>query len=173
MLIAPRSKTKIGVLVFDGVASDEHELTVTATDQTISSGQRVTDHAVVDPRQLTMEVIATRSKGSATPTSPEDFNPIRHQQLYDQLLELAKLRLLVAITTSVDTYLSMLLTRVSYSRSSATDTNRKRIRVEAREIFTGELVSVAALATGLVDAAGTADDLGAVGLESIGEVGAP
>lgn len=173
MIIAPRSKTKIGVLVFDGVSSDEHELTVTTTDQTISSGQRVTDHAIVDPRPLTMEVIATRSKGSATPTSPDDFNPIRHQQLYDQLIELAKLRLLVTITTSVDTYASMLITRVSYSRASMTDTNRKRIRVEAREILTGELIPIDALAPGLVDAAGSVDDLGAVGFESIGEVAAP
>jgi hypothetical protein len=171
---APRSKTSIGILVFDGVTSDEHSLTITTTDQPIATGARVTDHAIVDPRVLKMTVVATRARGSAIPTDPlTDFNPVRHQQLYQQLLELARTRQLLRIVTSVDSYNSMLIVGVSLPRSSKADTDRLRITIMAKEIQTTEVEPVANVADAIADLAGPGDDLGAAGLEDTGEVVTP
>jgi hypothetical protein len=171
---APRSKTKIGTIVFDGVTSDEHSLSITTTEQPISSGAKITDHAFVDPRPLKMTVVSTRARGRMIPQNPlTDFNPAWHLQLYQQLLELARQRLLVRIVTSVDSYSSMLIVGVSLPRSSNADTTRLRINVLAKEIQTVEVEPVANLADAVADLAGPSDDLGAAGLESLGEIAAP
>jgi hypothetical protein len=173
-IFGPRSRTRIGVLAFNGVTSDEHALTISHTDQPIATGARITDHALVDPRPLKMEIVSTRSRGSVIPDNPVlDFNPVLHLQLYQQLLELAKLRMLVRIVTSIDSYASMLITSVVLPRTGKADTNRLRIIVTAKEILTAEVVPVANLADAIVDVAGEADDLGAAGLESTGEVVQP
>lgn len=172
--IFPSSKTRIGPLVFDGTTSDEHSLTVSTTDQVIASGARITDHAIVDPRPLKLEVVTTRSRGSASfDAQPSDFNPARHAMIYAQLCELAKARLLVRIVTAVEAYSSMLIVSVGYARNSQRDLHRRRIVVMAREILTAEIVPVQNLADAAIDVAAPASDIGAVGLEATEEIAIP
>lgn len=168
MLLLPRSKTRLGLLAFDGVASDSHRLTITATDQPLSSLAVATDHAHVDPRPLRVEVIATRSTGSAIPSSPNDFNPARVEQLYQSLLELARLRVPILVVTSIDVYRDMLIRSVDRPRSSRADTNRARIAVELREVLLAEVVPVANIAEAAVDVAAPVQDLGSVSTETAG-----
>lgn len=173
IVLPAKSRTAIGFLSFDGVSDDEHSQTTTVTSETIEDGSRLTDHAVTEPRPLSMTVIATRSTGSVTPTPDTSFDPARHEQLYQALLELQRSVTLVLIVTSIDVYPSMLITEVRRPRASQADTNRARITVKAMEIQITTLAQLANLADALLDLAQAEANLGAASLVDTGEFAVP
>ena len=172
-ILPARSRTRIGLLAFDGVSDDDHSQTTIVTSETVEDGSRITDHAVLEPRPLNMTVIATRSTGAMIPTPDTSFDPARHEQLYQALLELQRSVSLVSIATSIDSYSSMLITKVRRPRASQADTNRARIFVEAMEIQITSLAQLANLADALVDLAQAEANLGAAGLVDTGEFAVP
>lgn len=101
--------TSIGGLVFDAVIKADHTSKITATSHPVESGANISDHAFVEPAEISIEVavsdceIGKGTFGSGT----------RSLNAFNELLKLQKSRRLMTVVTRFKTYRNMLIMSVS------------------------------------------------------------
>lgn len=101
-------KTNIGGYFFDGFMNVTHNQTVTATDHPIQTGANVTDHAIVEPRTVTMVIRMSDVHESLFPTQfTERYT--RSVSAWAVLQQMLRARLPLQVTTRLETYQNMLI----------------------------------------------------------------
>lgn len=161
------SPTLVGAsssIEFDCSIQEDHGVQVALTERPIEAvpGQPsiLSDHAVVQPRSLTMVVRVSNIPDKVIP-----FQFTRHLRIWRQLRDIAKRVELVDIVTTLEVYLNMVLLSVSTPRRKDT-TNCLEITVTAREAqFTAVDVS-SEMADAVSEVASGAADLGAQGTQA-------
>ena len=103
------AKTSIGGLVFDAVLKTDHTSKVTATSHPVESGANISDHAFVEPAEISLEVgVSDCETGNGTFGSGN-----RSRKAFAELLKLQTSRKLITVVTRFKTYRNMLITSVS------------------------------------------------------------
>lgn len=161
LAIFSRNKPKIGTLVLDASIAEEHAIDVSITDNPIEDGGTVTDHALVEPRVLTMEVMVTAHPDQLIPT----LSAVRHIQEYRKLQRIAKSRDVITVVTSLERYRNMLIERVSTPRT-VENTNALRITVQLRQIEIARVDAAENLGDVAADLALGGESLASQGLET-------
>ena len=97
-----QQKVSIGGLVFDAVLKTDHTSKITATSHPVESGANITDHAFVEPAEISIEIGMTDCNGVGV--SNKMFKSL-------QALQFSRKRLTVA--TRYRTYKDMLIMSMS------------------------------------------------------------
>lgn len=101
--------TSIGGLVFDAVLKTDHTSKVTATSHPVESGANISDHAFVEPAEISLEVgVSDCETRNGTFGSGN-----RSQKAFSELLKLQTSRQLITVVTRFKTYRNMLITSIS------------------------------------------------------------
>lgn len=132
-----RTTRTIGTIQLDAVLSEEHGSVVSITKNPVEAGADITDHAIVQPKKLSIRgVVSDSPLGLAAfgqlidsvtrlfGTSTTD-NLTRSQQAYEAMLFLMEQREPIEVTTGLRQYKNMLIT----SLNSVQDKNSSRIVV--------------------------------------------
>lgn len=162
LAIFSRNKPMIGTVVLDASITEEHAIDVDTTENPIEDGATVTDHAIVDPRELTMEVIVSAHPDQLIPT----FSAVRHIQEYRKLQRIAKSRDVIDVVTTLERYRSMLIVHVGTPRT-VENTNALRITCKLRQIEIARVDAAANLADLAVDGALGEEDLASQGTQAV------
>jgi hypothetical protein len=88
ILTTPKSKTRVGALVFDALVSESHEFSTTVTQFPVEQGAPITDHARREPAKLTIEAVITN-------------HPIKAEKLSQFVYDVASGRESILIEESV------------------------------------------------------------------------
>jgi hypothetical protein len=127
------------IYVFDAVIRTEHQRRIEKTQHPIQTGANVTDHAIIEPARVELEIGMSDAMDSFTPgqwtgSSSKSVNA------YQTLVSIAKARQPLTVTTRLDSYTNMVLTGIS-----AGDTVETRFGLRAslvfEELFTGTISS--------------------------------
>ncbi|MCM1059470.1 MAG: hypothetical protein NC452_04175 [Eubacterium sp.] len=101
--------TSIGGLAFDAVLKTDHTSKVTATSHPVESGANISDHAFVEPAEISFEVgVSDCETGNGTFGSGN-----RSQEAFSELIKLQNSRQLITVVTRFKTYRNMLIINVS------------------------------------------------------------
>jgi hypothetical protein len=138
-------KVKIGGLVFDAILKTDHSSKLTATSHPIESGASISDHAFVEPAEVSIELAVSDSEIGGGAFGSGD----RSVKAFGELLRLQTSRKLMTVVTRFKTYNDMLIMSVSVPDDYTTMNAFKAI-IMLREIPTvsTSAVSVTARATG-------------------------
>lgn len=99
----------IGGLVFDAVLKTSHTSKVTATSHPVEYGANISDHAFVEPKEISIEVgVSDCETGKGT-----FGNGSRSLNAFKALMKLQEARQLISVVTRFKTYSNMLITSVS------------------------------------------------------------
>lgn len=99
----------IGGLVFDAILKTDHTSKITATSHPIESGANVSDHAFVEPKEISIEVgVSDCETGNGTFGSGN-----RSVNAFKELIKLQESRQLISVVTRFKTYNNMLIMSVS------------------------------------------------------------
>lgn len=99
----------IGGLVFDAILKTDHTSKITATSHPVESGANISDHAYVEPAEISIEVgVSDCETGNGTFGSGS-----RSLNAFKALLKLQTSRQLITVVTRFKTYTNMLITSVS------------------------------------------------------------
>lgn len=92
-----------GDIYFDAVLKSTHEYQVTATDHPVQGGAQITDHSIVEPEKISMQIGMSDVMGGE-----------RHsEKMFSLLRDLIKAREPVTVVTRFCTYSDMLLISMS------------------------------------------------------------
>lgn len=99
----------IGGLVFDAVLKTDHTSKVTATSHPVESGASISDHAFVEPKEISIEVGVSdcETKNGTFGSGSRSLNA------FNALMKLQASRRLITVVTRFKTYRNMLITSVS------------------------------------------------------------
>ena len=97
-----RQKLSIGGLVFDAVLKADHTSKITATSHPIESGANITDHAFIEPAEISIEIGMTDCNGAGV--SKKMFKSL-------QALQFSRKRL--TVVTRYRIYRNMLIMSMS------------------------------------------------------------
>lgn len=99
----------IGGLMFDATIKTDHTSKLTATSHPVESGADISDHAFVEPAEISIEVAVSDSE-----TSKGTFGSgSRSLNAFKELLKLQTSRQLITVVTRFKTYRNMLIMSVS------------------------------------------------------------
>lgn len=101
--------TSIGGLVFDAVIKTDHTSKVTATSHPVESGASISDHAFVEPAEISIEVAVSDSEINKGTFGSGN----RSLKAFSELMKLQKSRQLLTVVTRFRTYRNMLILSVS------------------------------------------------------------
>lgn len=120
-----RTKRTIGSIQLDSVIYEDHSNNVTITKNPVEAGVDITDHAIIQPKVLSLRGVVTDTPlGQAAfgllidsitglfGTSTSD-NVTRSQQAYEALILLQENREPIEVSTRLKIYQNMLITNVS------------------------------------------------------------
>lgn len=96
-------RSSSGTLYFDALLHADHNSTVTPTQHPVQTGAAISDHAYVEPREISLEVGMTDVVGG-------DGSSVR---AYQSFLALMQKREPCTVVTRLGTYQNMLLTSIS------------------------------------------------------------
>ena len=102
MIVSPTH----GRFVFDAVFSTEHRLNITTTQHPVQQGASISDHAYIEPDEVSIEVGMTDAAVSAG-------GPSHSVNAYEQLRAIAEARRPVTLVTRLHTYSNMVITSLS------------------------------------------------------------
>lgn len=134
--MAARQKVSIGGLVFDAVLSTSHVSKVTATTHPVEGGANITDHAFVDPAEVTIEIGMTDCNGVGV-----------SEKMFTALQNLQKARRPITIQTRFKRYTNMLIMSMSAPDDFKT-MNALKATLMCREILIVGTRTVAVTASG-------------------------
>jgi hypothetical protein len=127
------------IYVFDAVIRTEHQRRITKTQQPTQSGANVTDHAIIEPGRVELEIGMSDAMDSFTPGQWSGDHS-KSVNAYLTLKTIAAARQPLTVTTRLDSYTNMVLTGIS-----AADTVETRFGLKAslvfEELFTGTISS--------------------------------
>ena len=95
--------TSSGTLYFDATLHVDHNSSVTVTEHAVQTGAVISDHAIVDPQEISLEIGMTDTKGGDGSSA----------QAYQQFLSVMKQREPCTVVTRLGTYQNMVLTSIS------------------------------------------------------------
>jgi hypothetical protein len=122
-------KVKIGGLVFDAILKTDHNSKLTATSHPIESGANISDHAFVEPSEVSIELAVSDSEiNRGTFGSGE-----RSIKAFGELTKLQTSRKLITVVTRFKTYSNMLIMSIS-TPDDYTTMNAFRAMIMLREI---------------------------------------
>ena len=130
-------RTSIGGLVFDAVFKEDHTSNLTMTDHPVETGASLTDHAFIEPAEVSFEIgvsdsaIRTGSFGTGS----------RSVRAYQELLRLQKRRVPMTVVTRLRTYRNMLISSIIAPRDFAT-MHALKATIMMREIMIGRTDTV-------------------------------
>lgn len=180
ILTTPKSRTRVGALVFDALVSESHEFSTAVTQFPVEQGAPITDHVRQEPAKLTIEAIITNhpikaeklsqfvydvASGKESILIEESVSRVSgaFKQLLDMIGEMdnyeaaPKLIEPVDVVTSLKLYKNMVITSVSINKDSPeealrfTMTLQKIRRATLRSTYTKSFKKTAAGAVGAVD----------------------
>lgn len=102
MIVSPTH----GMFVFDAVFSTEHRLNITTTQHPVQQGASISDHAYIEPDEVSIEVGMSDAAISAGGES-------HSVNAYEQLRAIAEARRPVTLVTRLHTYSNMVITSLS------------------------------------------------------------
>lgn len=119
-----RTKRKIGSIKIDGVLEEAHQNSVKITQYPVEFGAEIADHAIIEPKVLTIKGIVTNTPNgfaglSAAVNNAAGFfgssgsQKTRAQLAYTELLELMEKRDLVEVQTGLTLYENLVITQFS------------------------------------------------------------
>ncbi|MFV0241380.1 MAG: phage baseplate protein [Lacrimispora sphenoides] len=137
-------KLKIGGLVFDAILKTDHNSKVTATSHPIESGASISDHAFVEPVEISIELAVSDSERNRGTFGSGN----RSVKAFQELTKLQRSRKLITVVTRFKTYSNMLIMSVSTPDDYIT-MNAFRAMVILKEIpvVSTHTVSITARAT--------------------------
>lgn len=103
MIVSPT----YGRFVFDAVFSTDHSANLTATQHPVQTGASISDHAYMEPDEVSVEVGMTDTAASVSGGASRSVNA------YTQLRAIMELREPVTLITRLKTYRNMLITSIS------------------------------------------------------------
>ena len=95
--------TSAGTLYFDAVLHADHNSSVTVTEHAVQTGAVISDHAIIDPQEISLEIGMTDVKGG-------DGSSV---QAYQQFLSVMRQREPCTVVTRLGSYQNMVLTSIS------------------------------------------------------------
>jgi hypothetical protein len=127
------------IYVFDAVIRTEHQRRITKTQHPIQTGANVTDHAIIEPARVELEIGMSDAMDSFIPGQWSGDHS-KSVNAYLTLKTIAAARQPLTVTTRLDSYTNMVLTGIS-----AGDTVETRFGLKAslvfEELFTGTISS--------------------------------
>lgn len=102
MIVSPTH----GRFVFDAVFSTEHRMNITTTQHPVQQGASISDHAYIEPDEVSIEVGMSDAAISAG-------GPSHSVNAYEQLRAIAEARRPVTLVTRLHTYSDMVITGLS------------------------------------------------------------
>ncbi|MDR0489703.1 MAG: hypothetical protein LBH28_00455 [Oscillospiraceae bacterium] len=100
--MAQQQTVSIGGLVFDAVLKTDHTSKLTATSHPIENGANITDHAFIDPAEISIEIGMTDCNGVGV-----------SDDMFKSLQDLQKSRDPLTVVTRFKTYKNMLIMSMS------------------------------------------------------------
>ncbi|WP_203421490.1 phage baseplate protein [Brevibacillus borstelensis] len=133
-------KTNIGGWFFDAFLRSTHTSRLTITEHPVQTGAAVTDHAFLQPKELTMEI---GMSDVATGLVPGQFTGgwSRSVQAFKVLQELQALRVPLQVHTRLGLYQNMLIEEIS-APDDFTTLYGLRCTVTLREIIVAQVRTV-------------------------------
>jgi hypothetical protein len=104
--------TQIGDYVFDAFFSVQHDTTLTITKHPVQTGASVSDHAYMEPKQLTFEIGMSDVMQSIISGQFTDHQS-RSVSAYNTLRKLQEQRIPVQVVTRLGVYQNMLIETIS------------------------------------------------------------
>jgi hypothetical protein len=92
----------IGELVFDAIIKTDHTSKLTATSHPIENGANITDHAFIEPAEISIEIGMTDCNGDGA-----------SNDMFKSLLDLQHSRQRIDVVTRYKTYTNMLIMSMS------------------------------------------------------------
>lgn len=137
-------KTNIGGWFFDAYLSMEHTSKLRITEHPVQTGASITDHAYLEPRELTIEVGMSDVASSIVP-SQFTGSWSRSVKAYEVLRELQAQRIPVQVLTRLGLYKNMMIESLSVPEDNKT-LYGLRASIQLKEILVAEtkLVKVSA-----------------------------
>lgn len=112
-------KTNIGGWFFDAYLSMEHTSKLRITEHPVQTGASITDHAYLEPRELTIEVGMSDVASSIVP-SQFTGSWSRSVKAYEVLRELQAQRIPVQVLTRLGLYKNMMIESLSVPEDNKT-----------------------------------------------------
>lgn len=134
------TKTNIGGWFFDAYLKMDHTSRLTITDHPVQTGAAVTDHAFLQPRELSMDVAMSNVNESAVP-GQFSGGYSRSVQAFNILKELQRLRVPIQVHTRLGLYPNMLI-EVLTAPDDYTMLDGLRCTVTFREILVAQVTTV-------------------------------
>lgn len=132
------AKVRIGGLVFDAIIKTDHTSKVTATSHPVEYGANISDHAYVEPAEISIEVAVSNTERRSTFGKGD-----RAKNAFVELMKLQHSRKLIAVSTRYKTYTNMLITSISVPDDYLTmDTFRASIMLKEILVVTTSKVKV-------------------------------
>jgi len=125
-----QQRLSIGGLVFDAVLKTDHTSKLTATSHPIENGANITDHAVIEPAEISIEIGMTDCNG--TGVSDKMFKSLQALQFSRQH---------ITVVTRYRTYRNMLIMSMSVP-DDFTTMNALKAMLMLREIPTAGTAAV-------------------------------
>lgn len=152
-----RTQRYIGGVQLDAVISESHEATIRSTQNPVEFGANMTDHAIIEPRKLTIlaevsdtpiglaavnEIVDSVTGLFGTSTSE---NETRSVTTYNALVDLMNARDEIDIQTGLTSYSDMLIKSINIVRDKDTSRiARMVISLEQVIIATTEIIKLSA-----------------------------
>ncbi len=134
-------KTNLAGYYFDAILSSQHESSLTVTAHPVESGAAISDHAFVNPRQLTLQIGMSDAAKDIYPGQFEGGPAGRSVTAYRLLCDLQKSRIPVKVLTRLGEYDNMVIESVSASDDNKTAFGL-RATVTLREILVAVVTTV-------------------------------
>lgn len=136
--------TPLGNFIFDAFFTIQHESNLTITDHPIQTGANVSDHAYMEPQNLTFDIgmsdvmqdISSNAITKFTGTSSS-----RSVNAYQTLRQLQANRLPINCITRLGTYTNMLIETISAADDNKTASALKAT-VTLKEVFVASVTTV-------------------------------
>lgn len=134
------TKTNIGGWFFDAYLKMDHTSRLTITDHPVQAGAAVSDHAFLQPRELSMDVAMSNVNESRVP-GQFTGGYSRSVQAFNVLKKLQELRVPIQIHTRLGLYPNMLVEVLS-APDDFTTLDGLRCTVTFREILVAQVTTV-------------------------------
>ena len=106
-------KTNIAGYFFDGFLDVNHQISTTLTTHQVQKGSSLTDHAYLEPVELTMTVKMSDAMSGMVESQFKGISYTRSTAAYKILRELQKQRVAFQVHTRLETYQNMMITSLS------------------------------------------------------------
>lgn len=113
---------------FDATISEDHSDSIEWTRNPVESGIDVTDHAIVQPEEVSITGVVSDTPLNAIPY------PDRSIELYDMILEVARNKALVTVVTGLRVYSDMGITSVGVKRDNKSSNQQVKPVITLRQV---------------------------------------